>query len=608
MDNNREIRSSTQKTPSVSKGKNYLLAIGIDDYNHHRSLSNAVADASAFVEVMTTRYGFEHLTPPLYNKEATQRNIRKAFGKCESLYEHDRLIVFYSGHGWYKTRAKLGYLVPTEAEDDPNSDFIPINFITDIFRAVKAHHVLLVVDCCFGGSFGLERNVSVAMTEKKISILDTKKSRMVMSSGGIELVSDGLVDENNSPFTKPLIEILKENQAPQMAFSEFFNLLCKKTIWNANQIPQYKALQHLGHDDGELALYCTDLESPEERDYNKAIETENISLLEKFIRDYPTSEYKPVVRKLLTNRRAEQAWEKIKNSRHIEKFDEFIDEYPNHPLADLARQKIIDLEIADEEIEKQKRIAEDNTRKEKERLAQLERKKQEEATRKKEEAEQKERQKQSLIKQFEPEMVLVKGDTFNRESQKVTLSDFSIGKYPITQAEWQAVMGSNPSHFKGDNNCPVESVSWDDCQEFINKLNENKSKKYCLPTEAQWEFAARGGNQSKGYEYSGSNTLDKVAWYGVNSESKTHPVGTKKGNELGIHDMSGNVWEWCSDWHARYGSDAVNNPTGAKEGFTRVLRGGSWRDPVPDCRVANRSNFTPNNSFYILGFRLLLSP
>ena len=372
MDNPKGIEKQMHSTQALATGRNYVLVIGIDDYTHHRSLRNAVADANAFVDVMTMRYGFEHLTPPLYNKEATQRNIRKALGKCESLDEHDRLIVFYSGHGWYKTAANLGYLVPSEADDDPNSDFIPINFITDIFRAVKARHVLLVVDCCFGGSFGLERNISVAMTEKKISILDTKRSRMVLSSGGIELVSDGLVADNNSPFTKPLIEILKENQAPQMAFSEFFNLLCKKTIWNADQVPQYKVLQHLGHNDGELALYCTDLQLPEELDYKKAIEMESISLFEKFIRDYPKSEYKPTVRKLLNNKRAELDWEKIKNSRHIEKFDEFIDDYPDSPLANLARQKINELGKTVEIAGILKKIAEENARKEKERLAQIE--------------------------------------------------------------------------------------------------------------------------------------------------------------------------------------------------------------------------------------------
>ena len=379
MDNTKAIQREEHSTPSVSKGKNYILAIGIDDYSHHRSLDNAVADAKAFATVMTNRYGFEHLHEPLYNKEATQHKIRKAIGKCETLGEHDRLVVFYSGHGWYKTAAKLGYLVPTEAEDDPNSDFIPVDFITNIFRAVKAQHILLVVDCCFGGSFGLERDVTVAMTDKKISKLDTKKSRMVLSSGGIELVSDGFIAGDNSPFSKPLIAILSENQAPQLAFSEFFNQLCKKTLWNADQLPQYKVLYSLGHEDGELALYCTDLESPEERDYKKAVETNSIPLLERFIKDFHQSEHKATIRTLLKEKRASVAWDKIKNSRHIEVFDEFLDNFPDSSFAVLARQKMSDIEIAEDDIENQKRIAAETARKEKDRLAQLEiaRKKQE---------------------------------------------------------------------------------------------------------------------------------------------------------------------------------------------------------------------------------------
>ena len=226
---------------------------------------------------------------------------------------------------------------------------------------------------------------------------------------------------------------------------------------------------------------------------------------------------------------------------------------------------------------------------------------------------------------FEPEMVFVKGGIFNRESQKVTLSDFSIGKYPITQAQWQALMGNNPSHFKGDDNCPVEKVSWNDCQEFIKKLNEKTGKKYRLPTEAEWEFAARGGNQSKGYEYSGSNNVDEVAWYWensgdkkltgdwdadkvINSNYKTHPVGTKKANELGIHDMSGNVWEWCNDWYRDYNTKDVIDPKGAKKGTYRVDRGGSWRDGAQECRVADRSVSTPTDRYNSLGFRVFLSP
>ena len=160
---------------------------------------------------------------------------------------------------------------------------------------------------------------------------------------------------------------------------------------------------------------------------------------------------------------------------------------------------------------------------------------------------------------------------------QVTLTnDYYMGKYEVTQALWQAVMGSNPSKFKGDD-LPVEQVSWNDCQEFISKLNGFTGKKFRLPTESEWEYAARGGKKSRGYQYSGSSNISDVAWYyDGNSGSKTHPVGTKQANELGIYDMSGNVWEWCQDWYGSYVSLSQTNPTGAVSGPYRVYRGGSW--------------------------------
>jgi formylglycine-generating enzyme required for sulfatase activity len=196
-------------------------------------------------------------------------------------------------------------------------------------------------------------------------------------------------------------------------------------------------------------------------------------------------------------------------------------------------------------------------------------------------------------------------DAYDSEkpAHKVTLSSYSIGKYPVTQAQWKAVMGSNPSYFKGDN-LPVERVSWEDVQEFIQKLNTLTGKNFRLPTEAEWEYAARGGNKSKGYKYSGSNNLDEVAWYGDNSGGKTHPVGTKAPNELGIYDMSGNVWEWCSDWYGEYSHTAQSNPTGPSSGSLRVLRGGSWNRDAGDCRVSLRTDSTPTCRSFNIGFRL----
>ena len=197
-------------------------------------------------------------------------------------------------------------------------------------------------------------------------------------------------------------------------------------------------------------------------------------------------------------------------------------------------------------------------------------------------------------------------DSDEKPAHSVTLSSYYIGKYEVTQALWMAVMGSNPSYFKGDN-LPVEQVSWDDCQTFLRKLNAMTGKNFRLPTEAEWEYAARGGNRSRGYQYSGSNILGDVAWYTDNSGNKTHPVGMKSPNELGIYDMSGNVYEWCQDWYGDYSSSAQTNPAGPSSGFIRVNRGGSWNFSAGFCRVADRDGNAPGDGYYGHGLRLALS-
>ena len=212
-------------------------------------------------------------------------------------------------------------------------------------------------------------------------------------------------------------------------------------------------------------------------------------------------------------------------------------------------------------------------------------------------------------------MVYVSGGTFimggdessdQTPTHSVTLSSYYICKYEVTQALWRAVMGSNPSKFKGDN-LPVEQVSWNDCQTFINRLNSYTGRNFRLPTEAEWEFAARGGNYSRHYKYSGSNYISDVAWYGDNSGDRTHPVGTKQANELGLYDMSGNVWEWCSDWYGSYSSYSQTDPIGPNNGSNRMDRGGCWGNFAKRCRPAYRSYGTPGYRDHGRGLRLVLS-
>ena len=231
-------------------------------------------------------------------------------------------------------------------------------------------------------------------------------------------------------------------------------------------------------------------------------------------------------------------------------------------------------------------------------------------------------------KTFIAEMISVKGGTFTMGSteggpdehptHQVTVSDFMIGKYEVTQELWESVMGNNPSDFKGSKK-PVEYVGWYDVVEFCNQFSEKQGLQkvysgsgdkivcdfnlngYRLPTEAEWEYAAKGGNKSKGYRYSGSNNIDAIAWYDGDLGSTTNDVGRKNPNELGIYDMSGNVWEWCWDRYGTYNSGNQTNPKGASSGSDRVFRGGSWYGSAGNCRVTYRSK----GRTILLGFRVV---
>ena len=223
------------------------------------------------------------------------------------------------------------------------------------------------------------------------------------------------------------------------------------------------------------------------------------------------------------------------------------------------------------------------------------------------------------LKQLERDMVRIEGGVYlmgndstppnesgNDEGpvHEVMVSDFSLGKYEVTQAQWQAVMGTNPSFNKHCSTCPVEMVSWQDVQLFLRKLNTITGKKYRLPLEAEWEYAAAGGKKSNGYLYAGSNTLHEVAWYSVNAEIITHPVGRKKANELGLYDMSGNVWEFCQDMYSPYATTPANVPQKEDTRFMCIIRGGTWLDNPTEARIRNRDYCNSAVRFFNLGFRL----
>jgi len=246
----------------------------------------------------------------------------------------------------------------------------------------------------------------------------------------------------------------------------------------------------------------------------------------------------------------------------------------------------------------------------------------------------------AILKEIENNMVFVKGATFTmgctfeqegdcKDSEipahDVILKDFYISKYEVTQKQWRAIMGDNPSAFQGCDSCPIENVSFLSVQEFIKKLNLLSGKNYGLPVETQWEYAARGGitavltdsttplevlamDTIVTFKYAGGNNLEELAFFDANSENKTHIVGSKKPNSLGLYDMSGNVWELCDEWYISYWVKTQKNQNEVINSKFRSCRGGSWRSTAPNCRVSNRGGSTPEKAADFLGFRLVLNP
>jgi formylglycine-generating enzyme required for sulfatase activity len=473
---------------------------------------------------------------------------------------------------------------------------------------------------------------------------------------------DGTPGEN-SPFAERLLHNLKENKSA-LGFSRLATTVQEEVtkVTEGKQTPVFKPLNVKGDDSGQFVFKLR--KSSEASEWEEASQSQSIDALLDFLDKFPQTRFtKEAMEKisyledfqdwqrasqrgkitdlleykgshpngrfiaeaekqlsaLRESRRDGDAWLKAQNEHSVRGYQRYLEEYPNGAYVQKATSELQallqkDKKKTDVEIKSKEKVEPSN-------------KKIEESTLKKEEVHPKRPESLGeVLERLNENMVFVPGGTFmmgctgeqggdcfkwEKPSHKVTVSDYYIGKYEVTQKEWREVMGSDPPklRFKGCDNCPVERVSWNDIQEFLTKLNATTGKTYRLPTEAEWEYAARGGCSSQGYKYSGSNNLDEVAWYNDNSRSKTHSVGQKKANELGLYDMSGNVWEWCADdWHRNYTGAPTNGRAwiDSPRASYRVTRGGSWFLDAQYCRVSNRSGYTPWSRGRYLGFRLAL--
>lgn len=653
--------------------KNYLFVIGIDEYQHLRPLQNAVTDAKSVAKMLTDHFDCEipNFAQPLLNKDATRTSLTRQFKALSQHFKkqafRDNLLIYFAGHGEWDDDFEAGYWALHSAREGDLSTYFSNADLVQAIKAIRSHHTLIISDSCFSG--GLIETARRRSNRKE----SNRSRYVLASGLKDETVSDGapgtqspfaasIVDfleiQKGKSFNIRQLEIHIEAHFKQ-------NKLKQEPIFAPLSIPENK--------DGELWLYprfdeVTELDRLiEAGDVNQVdgfIERHDEALSKRRKLKY--------AREKLENLAWEQAKEARDGIMYLSYLDRFMqvrNDHPEQALAALrtwiqfqkeeweeAEENVAHWEGRYERIKKQlTQLKEQLISREKdtqqieelsEKLKEADSKRVELETKLqrsikthqnaqnaqaklsdernywKQEAEVKETELEKLrlakvepvpeIPTFDfpvPEMIRIEGGTFRMGAAfDATLDSFEIGKYPLTQREWQAIMGKNPSHFTGED-LPVEKISWKDCQQYIDKLNEKTGLNFRFPTEAEWEYAAGGGSGNR-TEWAGTHQEDQLAdyaWYDANSGKKTHPVGQKKPNSLDLHDMSGNVWEWCADWYADYPSGARTNYTGPSTGSNRVIRGGSWNDDASDCRVASRYGYTPGDRSLNVGIRLARS-
>lgn len=581
------------------QGHIHLLVIGVDAYTHCPPLSNCVRDAQGFAQLMQQQYQVSpERTYELYDAQATRTKVlRKLKNLRDEVGEDDSLIIYFSGHG--EIEDDEGYWIPVEGKPGEDEGWIAASSIKRRLNPINSFHTLVIADACFAGSFFVIHRSATRQ------LLHSRRSRLGLSaSHSRERALDGQAGEN-SPFAKELLRALRHNQQP-LPVDELFTQVrdAVAAATQGRQTPIFKNIDVKGDDQGQFVFVPV---GDEETAWETAKAADTILGYFNYNQEYPNGKYRTDALAAIRRLEEEAHWQRAQQTDTLSAYFDFLNRFPDGTYAKEAKKRQQEI-LSGYAAPTSPTPPKVKTRKPpapKPKPPKLD-------------------LPPELIKLSE-NMVHIPGGTFwmgwkdqardgrgyDREKpcHKVSLSDYYLGKYPVTQAQWERVIGGNPSRFKGCLNCPVEYVSWDDAQEFIKKLNAKTGENYRLPTEAEWEYAARGGEQGAkdNYLYSGSNDLDQVGWYDDNSGGKTHPVGQKQPNQLGLHDMSGNVWEWCADWYGGYSSDDQRNPKGPDSGSYRVIRGGGWLNGPRFCRAALRSRSRPTLRNNRLGFRLVRS-
>ena len=586
--------------PFSAQAARQALVIGNDTYTHITPLKNARADARAMAKSLEGA-GFK----VTLKTDLTEKQMTRALRDFKSgIAGGDEAVFFYAGHG-----VQLGganYLLPTdlngEDEAQVRDDAVSLQRVLDDLQEQKAKFTLAIIDACRDNPFkGQGRNIGT----RGLAPTSAADGQMVIFSAGAgqqALDRVGPSDKNpNGLFTRIFI---KEMDKPGVPVHDALRNVRDEVVRQAKGVNHAQTPAIYDQSTGkfffkrgtQIATAATSsvddtpapaLPSAESELWSAVLAGNTEDDYQTYLSQYPNGKNAGEAKRRLDNSRKtaqaaaaqkeKDAWANAEKLASAEGFKGYLDAYPQGIYSALAQTRLKRLEAAGGSS-----VAPGKTFKD---CADC------------------------------PEMVGIPAGSFEmggtasdeQPVHHVSLKAFSLGKTEVTQAQWRAVMGTNPSRFKNCDDCPVENVSWDDIQGFLQKLNSKTGKSYRLPSEAEWEYACRAGGT---HEYCGSHSVDAVAWYDKNSGSKTHPVGQKQANAFGLYDMSGNVWEWAQDcWNGRYSGAPIDGSAWATgDCGQRVQRGGSWYSLADVTRSAIRSRGNSGLRYYDSGFRVALSP
>ncbi len=629
------------------------LIIGINDYKDPKipDLETPLQDARAMEDVLQNKYGF--VVKTILDKNATRKSVYNSLRNLSSeANPEDSVLIYYAGHGEIDRQYEDGWWILYDATAGDPTTYLDNVQVQKAMRSMKARHVLLISDSCYSGTlFGQARGMPPAIDNKYYLSLYNEKSRWGMTSGNKTPVADKGTG-GHSVFAYQLIKELRKNEKPYLSTQEIYTRIAPIVSNNSEQTPLCRPIRNTGDQGGEFVFIASSsaiVETPAATVKAKTALSiaSNVTGAKVFVDGRPVGttpvsdiDVSEGEHRILVEKQGYDTYRKkvsLEAGRSMTMYVDlsrkglmkgrlYVETSPEN-----ARVRILNIgpsfyqgmdldtgryqvEVSAEGYETEKQWVTLGAGEDKYLDIKL----------KQAPVDSTGYQDQKMSNSLGMEFVYVKPASFMMGSpsskqgrgsyekqHRVTLTKgYYLQTTEVTQGQWRAIMGNNPSRFSncGDG-CPVEKVSWNDVQAFISKLNRKEgTNRYRLPTEAEWEYAARAGSTSRFCFGDDEDRLSEYAWYVRNSGGKTHSVAQKKPNAWILYDMHGNVWEWCQDWYSDYPSGSVTDPTGPSSGSSRVYRGGCWLNLAGLCRSANRLWYLPGYRSHRLGFRLALSP